>query len=241
LVDHDWPSEALRFASELVQSANPNGTICVVDVGAHRGESFRHFSDLIPGDFTYFGFEPNPESFATLSGLAESSSYSARSVSFLPTAVGATSGSVTLRITNASAVSGILVPEPELLKRVPNGDHELKETVEVDQICVDDFIEQNHLGTVGVLKIDTEGYNLEVVRGASNSLRQGLVDVVVCEVFFVKYRENQAYFWDLATEFANLGFLFVNLFDACNTSQARLYTANAIWVSPRLALELGYL
>jgi hypothetical protein len=60
-------------------------------------------------------------------------------------------------------------------------------------------------------------------------------------VFFVKYRENQAYFWDLATEFANLGFLFVNLFDACNTSQARLYTANAIWVSPRLALELGYL
>jgi FkbM family methyltransferase len=239
--DEQWPSEAFRCASALVQSANPNKRICVLDVGSHKGETFRHFSNLIPGDLTYFGFEPNPESFAALSGIAESASNTSRSVSFFPTAVGATSESVVFRIAKASEVSGILVPETELLERVPSGDHELKATVEVDQICVDDFIERNQLGSVDILKIDTEGYDLEVVRGAVNSLRRGLVDVVVCEVFFVKYRENQAFFWDIATELASLGFSFVNLFDARNTSQARLYTANAIWVSPRLSLQLGYL
>ena len=158
-----------------------------------------------------------------------------------PVAVGAKAGRVIFRVANASEVSGILSPEAELLDRVPTGDHGLKATLEVEQICIDDFITEKQLAKVNVLKIDTEGYDLEVVRGATESLRQGVVDVVVCEVFFVKYRENQAYYWDIATELENLGFSFVNLFDARNTEQGRLYTANAIWASPSLSLKLGYL
>lgn len=239
--DDDWPSEALRCAADLVHSTEPSQRICVLDVGAHRGETFRHISSLIPGALSYFGFEPNPESFALLVDLEEKERTAMRSISFSPVAVGAKAGSVVFRVANASEVSGILSPEAELLDRVPTGDHGLKATLEVEQICIDDFIAEKQLAKVNVLKIDTEGYDLEVVRGATESLRQGVVDVVVCEVFFVKYRENQAYYWDIATELANLGFSFVNLFDARNTGQGRLYTANAIWASPSLSLKLGYL
>ena len=241
LNDHDWPSEALRCAADLVQATGPNRQICVLDVGAHRGETFLHISNLIPGDLSYFGFEPNPESFAVLAALEEEERTAGRSAVFSPVAVGAKPGSVVFRIANASEVSGILLPEAELLGRVPTGDHGLKDILEVEQISIDDFVAEKQLARVDVLKIDTEGYDLEVIRGATKSLRQELVDVVVCEVFFVKYRENQAYFWDIATELANLGFSFVNLFDARNTGQGRLYTANAIWVSPNLSLKLGYL
>jgi FkbM family methyltransferase len=241
LEEQDWPSEALQFARGLTKSADSNRNTCILDVGAHRGESFRHFSGLISGDLNYFGFEPNPESFGMLTQLEEKVKDTRRSVSFFPFAVGAASESVEFRVTNSSEVSGVLVPEPELLERVPSGDHELKRIIEVDQISIDDFIQKNNLRVVDILKIDTEGYDLEVIRGARNSLRRGLIEIVICEVFFVKYRQNQAYFWDLATEFENLGFSFVNLFDARNTTQGRLYTANAIWTSPRLSVELGYL
>ena len=239
--DHDWPSEALRCAADLVQATEPGQRICVLDVGAHRGETFRHISSLIPGALSYFGFEPNPESFVLLVDLEEKAQTAKRSISFFPVAVGAKPGLVAFRIANASEVSGILRPEAELLDRVPTGDHGLKAALEVEQICIDDFIAEKQLARVNVLKIDTEGYDLEVVRGATESLRQGVIDVVVCEVFFVKYREHQAYFWDIAIELANLGFSFVNLFDARNTGQERLYTANAIWASPSLSLKLGYL
>lgn len=193
------------------------------------------------GALDYFGFEPNPECFPELAELERGKRNKDLVVSFSPVAVGAKPGKVAFRVANASEVSGVLSPESELLKRVPKGDHGLKSMLEVEQICVDDFISEKNLTKVDILKIDTEGYDLEVIKGATDSLRSGLVEIVICEVFFVKYREGQAYFWDIAAEMAKLGFLFVNLFDTRDTDQGRLYTANAIWASPALSAKLRYL
>lgn len=239
--ENNWPSEALKFAAGLVHSIESGREWCVLDVGAHKGETFRHISSLIPGRLRYFGFEPNPESFQALAELEKSKHDTDQFVSFSSVAVGAKAGRVAFRVANASEVSGILSPESELLNRVPAGDHALKSMVEVEQICVDDFISDENLTKVDILKIDTEGYDLEVIRGAMQSLGRGLIDVVVCEVFFVKYREGQAYFWDIAAELGKLGFSFVNLFDTRDTGQGRLYTGNAIWVSPALSAKLFYL
>ncbi len=239
--NESWPSEALRTATELVAEDGKAAKLSVIDVGAHQGETFQHFSDLIEGEFDYYGFEPNPESFTELEGVVSPQRDDRRSVTCFPAAVGASAGSVLFRVAKASEVSGVLVPESELLIRVASGDHELKEAIDVPQICIDDFLAKQKIASVNILKIDTEGYDLEVIRGAQASLRRGIVDVVVCEVFFVRYRENQAYFWDIASVLAELGYSFVNLFDSRNTGQGRLYTANAIWVSPRLSVGLGYL
>lgn len=237
----DWPSEAMQAATQLVNRDGSDHRLSVVDVGAHKGETLRHFSSLITGKFDYFGFEPNPESFTELMKAVDPQLEDSQTVEFFPVAVGASTGSVTFRIAGASEVSGVLVPEAELLVRVPAGDHELKKEIRVPQICIDDFILQQDLAKVHVLKVDTEGYDLEVLRGAKGSLKTGIVDIVLCEVFFVKYREKQAYFWDIAAALEKLGYSFVNLFDTRTTGQGRLYTANAIWVSPNLSAELGYL
>lgn len=239
--NESWPSEALRSATELVAQDDKAVKLLVVDVGAHQGETFQNFSDLIEGEFDYYGFEPNPESFTELTRVVNAQKDDRRSVTCFPVAVGASTGSVSFRIAKASEVSGVLVPESELLIRVASGDHELKEAVDVPQICIDDFLAQQKIASVNILKIDTEGYDLEVIWGAQASLRRGIVDVVVCEVFFVRYRESQAYFWDIASVLAELGYSFVNLFDSRNTGQGRLYTANAIWLSPLLSVGLGYL
>jgi FkbM family methyltransferase len=178
----DWPSEALRCAADLVHSTKPSQQICVLDVGAHRGETFRHISSLIPGALSYYGFEPNPESFALLVDLEEKERTAMRSISFSPVAVGAKAGSVVFRVANASEVSGILSPEAELLDRVPTGDHGLKATLEVEQICIDDFIAEKQLARVNVLKIDTEGYDKEIIRSISPFLRTHQ-PVVITECF----------------------------------------------------------
>lgn len=154
----DWPSEALQAATQLVNRDGSDHRLSVVDVGAHKGETLRHFSSLITGKFDYFGFEPNPESFTELMKAVDPQREDSQTVEFFPVAVGASTGSVTFRIAGASEVSGVLVPEAELLVRVPAGDHELKKEIRVPQICIDDFILQQDLAKVHVLKVDTEGY-----------------------------------------------------------------------------------
>lgn len=236
----EWPSDAIRAAVDLSRSSSSGNPSVVFDVGAHHGESLHHFADLVPAQFRYFGFEPNPESYAKLVTAAES--IPERVVpTFFPFAVGAAHGAVDFQVTRASAVSGVLKPEPELMTRVPTGDHKVERQIEVEQVSIDDVCFKYGLDKIAILKIDTEGYDLEVLKGASTTLSRGIVDVVVCEVFFVRYREGQAFFWDIAAFIEGLDFSFVDFFDSRKTHQKRLYTANAVWVSPEFSQKLGYL
>lgn len=239
LAPHEWPSDAIRAAVELVRRASPSAPPVVVDVGAHHGETMAHLVNSVPNEFSYFGFEPNPESFEKLTRAAMSLPNRVLAT-LLPVAAGPVSGSVDFQVTQASAVSGVLTPETELMTRVPTGDHKVERKIEVDQVSIDDLCSKYELKEITILKIDAEGYDLEVLKGALQSLSGGVVDLVVCEVFFVKYREGQAFFWDIATFLTGLGFSFVDFFDSRKTHQNRLYTANSIWASPKLSAELGY-
>lgn len=72
LAPHEWPSDAIRAAVELVRRASPSAPPVVVDVGAHHGETMAHLVNSVPNEFSYFGFEPNPESFEKLTRAAMS-------------------------------------------------------------------------------------------------------------------------------------------------------------------------
>ena len=60
-------------------------------------------------------------------------------------------------------------------------------------------------------------------------------------MFFVKYRKNQCYFWDIASYLQKYNYSFVNLYDTRNTSQGRLYTGNGLWISNDLAQKNNFL
>lgn len=140
----------------------------------------------------------------------------------------------------ASAVSGVLDAEEVLIDRVPSGDHLTQSVVQIPQVSLDDFVSYEHIESVDLLKIDTEGYELHVLDGSKGLFREGKVNVLVAEVFFVRYRVGQAYFWDIASWVNTFGYFFHGLVDTRETSQGRLYTGNAIWVSPKVGEKLGY-
>lgn len=234
----NWPSEAIENAISLF-SEKQQGRLSVIDVGAHRGETFESFYRSVP-QLSYLGFEPNPDSFHALQSLIREQADNNQILCF-EKAVGPVSGRVAFRVTKASEVCGVLMPEEELRSRVPSGDHELMETIDVDQVSLDEFLREQNIEQIDILKVDAEGYDLEVLLGATDALRKNRIDVVVCEVFFVKYRQNQAYFWDIARHLEDCGYRFFNLFDTRNTGQGRLYTGNGVWVGPKMALELGFL
>ena len=134
-------------------------------------------------------------------------------------------------------MSGVLQADRCLKDRVPTGDHESIESINIEQITIDNIVEEVKIdsSTLNILKVDTEGYDLQVLLGAKNSLENKVIDIIISEFFCVRYRECQGYMWDSMAYLSKLGYLFDNIYDTRNTTQGRLYTGNIVAVSPRIA------
>jgi FkbM family methyltransferase len=234
LSNEEWPEAALGAGMKLLNKNSSEKTI-IIDVGAHRGESLRTFDKNLNKSYVYIGMEPNPDAYIDLIEVAEEIKSENSEIHCLTSAVGNKDGKVTFLKTKESAVGGVLPPVKGLAERVPTGDHAINLEFEVDIVTVTTLVNKFNLSYIDVLKIDTEGYDLEVLKGAQEVIKLRIPKIIITEVFFVPYRENQAYFWDIAKFLEVNGYHFVNLYDTRNTTQERLYTGNGLWVSPEIA------
>ena len=94
---------------------------------------------------------------------------------------------------------------------------------------------------INLLKIDTEGYDLECLRGAENSLNSANIDLIICETFLLNTEKDNAIFGILLNIFTIKNYFFMNIYDSRDTDQGRLYTSNGIWVSHKIANQLNFL
>jgi FkbM family methyltransferase len=236
----EWPDSALDKAINLLE-LNKGQKLTVIDVGAHFGETLVGLIGKINCGMQYISFEPDESTFKKLESVCNSIQADGYEIKCNCMAAGPMDCWIGFQKTKASEVSGILKPVAGLSERVLTGDHEVLEEIRVIQIKIDTVISHEKITHVDILKVDAEGYDLKVLQGANNSLKNQKVGVVICEVFFVAYREGQAYFWDIAKYLEECGYKFVNLFDARETKQGRLYTANGVWVSEKIGKKNCYL
>jgi FkbM family methyltransferase len=236
----EWPDSALEKAIDLL-GLNNGQKITVIDVGAHFGETLIGLIEKIKGGMRYISFEPDECTFKKLESVCNSIQTESYEINCNCMAAGPMDCWIEFQKTKASEVSGILKPVTGLGERVLTGDHEVLEEIKVKQIKIDTVVINQEVAHIDILKVDAEGYDLKVLQGAFGSLKNQKVSVVICEVFFVAYREGQAYFWDIAKYLEECGYKFVNLFDARETKQGRLYTANGVWVSEEIGKKNNYL
>lgn len=70
----------------------------------------------------------------------------------------------------------------------------IKESYEVNVIKLDDYIEKNNFQSPIFLKIDTQGYEMEVLMGAEKYLKTGLIEFVSIELMTeMKYDDSKLY------------------------------------------------
>jgi FkbM family methyltransferase len=145
----------------------------MVDIGAHRGTMFLPF---LQAGWRIDAFEPLTSSFEWL----ESQFGPNERVVLHPEAVSNTSGTKAFHL--ATSVDGEQLHEFYHSLEVLRDDdfHRKGDIVEVTTVCLDDLVEQGALPPeVGVLKIDTEGHDLQVLKGAGR-----LNAEVVCVEFW---------------------------------------------------------
>lgn len=158
-----------------------------IDVGVFKGTPV--FYDLFR-DRKMVLFDPQPGTFQRVGPSLES-----REIDFelIPVALGASVGRLQL------AVNG---PSSSFLDRI--GGRQALQTVEVDVVPLDSVVaEKGYSGPFGI-KIDTEGFEIEVIRGASDTLKD--TAFVFAEASLRRRFRGGYAFSDLVGEMAENGF-----------------------------------
>lgn len=181
------PKPALRralrqgVAASMEHSDVPfrSDTASVIDVGASHGQFSLFAAERFP-KARILAYEPLPlahADFRAVCGtLAELRGH----------AVGATSGTATLQVSGSDDSSSLLPIGQRQMREFP-GTGAVDETA-TTVVALDDDLPE--LSAPILLKIDVQGFELEVLRGAERTLR--LVDEVYVECSFVELYEGQA-------------------------------------------------
>jgi FkbM family methyltransferase len=177
----------------------PDVVIDVVDIGANPIDGDPPYASLLAGARArVVGFEPNDRALRAL--LNRKGPFE----TYLPYAIG--DGQMhKLNLCMASGMSSLLTPNMKLLNYFHGFDRWAKvlETLEIQTKRLDDVGE---ISNIDLLKIDIQGYELEVFRNALEKLRDCLV--IQTEVEFLPMYENQPLFSDVEMFLRSQGFLF---------------------------------
>jgi FkbM family methyltransferase len=174
--------------------------LVVVDVGARWGvaDRWRPFGPRIK----VIGFDPDEEECARL----EKAEGADGRVSFVPAALGPRPGPVELHVTAEPACSSVYAPIPSLIRHRPDlACTEAAGTTMVDMTTLDEWYETSGHDHVDVVKLDTQGSELGVLEGGTETLESVLM--LEIEVEFNPIYEAQPLFGDVDRFLRDRGFV----------------------------------
>ena len=169
----------------------------IIDVGANRGQFALYARERFPKAQIYT-IEPLSGPRASIELLFGKD----EQVEILDFAAGAAKRSATINITQDDDSSSLLQPTSLQTERFPHTGVESTEPVAVRSL--DSALASLPLEGPVLLKIDVQGFELEVLKGARKLLSQ--VDTVLAECSFVEFYEGQAMFDDIYAFLAGKGF-----------------------------------
>ena len=144
----------------------------ILDVGAHKGK-YALSCKQINEKANIFCFEPHPKTFAILN--SETKNFDIVSIN---QALSDFIGKLLLYDYKTNNSSSHATLCEDVIEQVHKGE---SISFEVDVSTIDCFVEKNDIKNIALLKIDVEGHEIEVLKGARNSLKQGLINAIQFE------------------------------------------------------------
>jgi FkbM family methyltransferase len=145
-----------------------------VDVGANLGQTLIQLRQ-VDDEYAYLGFEPNPECLNFINRLIDLNGY--RNCDLLACGLGEKSGILSLYLPQGRATDSTAT----LIKNLrPERDYDVRHVPIFNEEHLQDFLADR---TFGVVKIDVEGAELEVMKGFRNKIRRDRPPIL-CEVLF---------------------------------------------------------
>jgi len=201
------PGEPLsnRFC-EMIEDKKPEelpSTINILDIGCRWGFAEKFVQPENLGAFKIYGFDPDVDECARLQqhymGLPEGT------IECIPQALAGKPGKRNLYVTKEPACSSLYPPIQYLVDRYPALDCiRLEKMISVNVTTLDRWGEENGIGDIDYIKIDTQGSELEILQGGENLLKT--VRCIDIEVEFNPIYEGQGLFFEVDAHLRRHGF-----------------------------------
>jgi FkbM family methyltransferase len=203
----------------------------IFDVGANVGQTARRYRRWFP-DSRIWSFEPFPGAMAELRAAHGGDPR----VEKRSEAVADRAGTRTFHVNRFNYNHSLLGAAPGSAQwaRI---DH--VGAIEVPVTTVDAFCAEHSIPEIQILKTDTEGGDLMVLRGAAGMLAAHRIALVYTEALFVPIFEGQPGFHDLAAFLHGHGYRLFDFFDQSYAESGQLTLANALFVGPQLTARRG--
>jgi FkbM family methyltransferase len=198
----------------------------IFDVGANMGQTLENYAAAFPGA-TIHSFEPFPESFRQ---LAETAS---RHRGAIPhqLALADAAGERPFFVNPEWHTRNSLLPRPAEGRRYYRAGSDLTPDLKVQVDTLDAFCAGNHVEHISILKLDVQGGESMVLRGAERLLSREAIDMIFTEVMFVPHYEGGPLFHRLWGQLEEKRYSFFNLFDIIVARNGQLRYANALFLS----------
>ena len=196
-----WLSDDHLDSLELLQLARPLGLNVIYDVGANVGTWTLLAKALFP-DAAVHAFEPlsahHPGFDRNTRGLS--------GVHLYKLALGESAGTMAVRVTSFSDASSLL-PLSKAGEEQWHIHEVAQEPVTVERM--DDWQRRGNRPFASLIKLDVQGFELAVLRGAGRCLDNA--SAVLVEVRFQEFYERQCLFHDVVAFLAERGFMLFAL------------------------------
>ncbi|WKA32003.1 FkbM family methyltransferase [Bradyrhizobium roseum] len=159
------PSFGTDFITEVRSRLHLSPRV-IFDVGAHIGMTALEFSDAFP-EAKIYAFEPSTENFHRMRANLVGTS----NVQFVQLGIADSNSSASLSMDPAHPSMA------SVAHTAPGGTTEA-----IDLVTLDDYCRQNAIARIDIMKIDTEGYEMQALRGATRLLTAGAIGVIKAEV-----------------------------------------------------------
>ena len=177
--------------------------LVVVGVGAREG--FEPHWGFYNDQVKLIGFEADAKECEKLNRRLSNSRRH-----FFPVALDEKKGTRTFYVTAFPDSSGFYAPDMQFFQRFHAAvNMTVEKTIEIETTGFDIFAHENNMEQVDFIKLDTEGSELDILKGAINTLKKSVLGLSI-EVEFGQCHKGQPVFSDVDSFLRPLGF---HLFD----------------------------
>ncbi len=181
----------------------------IIDVGARKDKarsnpSTKRDFNIIAKGCDYFGYEPDKVEYKK---LLKNKNHFWNTQKFISDALGESEGSFDLNFYAQPGLSSKFKAKKDQFSLFSRLSYlgNLNKSISVNVTTLDDSIKKNKISNPSFLKIDVQGMELEVFKGARNFLKNQCLGIRV-EIAFHELYENQPLFFEIDSHLRKLGF-----------------------------------
>jgi FkbM family methyltransferase len=197
-----WYLDAFEVQKKIIGKTAP----LIFDVGASDGSVVTKYKTIYPAAVIH-AFEPQPDSFqnlkATTSVMTE--------VYCSKVALSDIQGNETFYKTSDYPASSLLAPVRT--GSFIDNHHGLAERYDVQLETLDNYTRSRNIANIDILKMDTQGNELNILKGGEELLKSGAIGLIYTEIWFIKAYENQPFYEDIALYLRRFDYLPFGLYN----------------------------